>query len=231
MSDVTHNIALVCERIRTAAHACGRDPGEIGLVAVSKTQPPARIEAALTAGQRLFGENYLQEALPKILALAGRDIVWHFIGAIQANKTRAVAEHFAWAHAVDRERIAQRLSEQRPTALPPLNVCIEVRLSGEPGKHGVAPEQVSGLAASIAGLPRLRLRGLMTIPEPSSDIQRQRLPFRQLRELRDSLNSQGHQLDTLSMGMSGDLEAAITEGATLVRIGTAIFGPRAARRG
>ncbi|MGH8373407.1 MAG: YggS family pyridoxal phosphate-dependent enzyme [Gammaproteobacteria bacterium] len=231
MPDVARNIALLRERVRLVAHACGRDPGEIALLAVSKTQPAASIKAALAAGQHLFGENYLQEGLHKISALKENNIEWHFIGAIQANKTRAVAENFAWAHAVDRERIAQRLSDQRPAELPPLNVCIEVRLTDESSKHGVIPESVPALAACIAGLPRLRLRGLMAIPEPANDVQQQRLPFRRLRELRDQLNSYGHQLDTLSMGMSADLEAAIAEGATLLRIGTAIFGPRAAKSG
>jgi pyridoxal phosphate enzyme (YggS family) len=229
MFDVARNLALVRERVQAAARASGRDPAEITLLAVSKTQPLPTIRAALAADQHLFGENYLQEALDKIRALEGRDIVWHFIGALQANKTRAVAEDFAWVHTIDRERIAQRLSEQRPAELPPLDVCIEVRLSDEPGKHGVPPEDVPALAANIARLPRLRLRGLMTIPAPVEDEQQQRIPFRRLRELRDALNTQGHTLDTLSMGMSGDLEAAIAEGATLVRIGTAIFGPRAVK--
>ncbi|MGH8369372.1 MAG: YggS family pyridoxal phosphate-dependent enzyme [Gammaproteobacteria bacterium] len=229
MLDVARNIALVHERIQAAAYASGRDPGEIALLAVSKTQPTSCIRTALTAGQRLFGENYLQEALDKIRVLAGHDICWHFIGALQANKTRAVAEHFDWVHTVDRERIARRLSEQRPAQSPALNVCIEVRLSDEPDKHGASPEDVPALAASIAQLPRLRLRGLMAIPALSHDAEQQRLPFRRLRELRDALNAQGHTLDTLSMGMSGDLETAIAEGATLIRIGSAIFGPRSAK--
>lgn len=231
MPDVPRHIAAVRERIRVAAHACGRNPEEITLLAVSKTQPAAVVEAALAAGQRQFGENYLQEALGKITALRGRGIDWHFIGAVQGNKTRAVAEHFSWVHTIDRERIAKRLSEQRPDNLPPLNVCIEVRLSDEPGKHGAAPAELSALAASIATLPHLRLRGLMTIPAPARDKLQQRIPFRRLRELHDALNAEGHQLDTLSMGMSDDLEAAISEGATLVRIGTAIFGSRAAKPG
>lgn len=231
MFDVARNLALVRERIQAAARASGRDPAEITLLAVSKTQPLPTIRAALAAGQGVFGENYLQEALDKIGALEGRDSVWHFIGALQANKTRAVAEHFAWVHTVDRERIARRLSEQRPAQSPALNVCIEVRLSDEPDKHGVYPENVPALAASIAQLPHLRLRGLMAIPAPAEDEQQQRVPFRRLRELRDLLNTQGHQLDTLSMGMSADLEAAIAEGTTLVRIGSAIFGPQSAKPG
>lgn len=229
MSDVARNIALVRERIGSAARACGRNPDEITLLAVSKGQPAPRISAALEAGQSAFGENYLQEALEKMPAFRNRNVVWHFIGALQANKTRSVAENFAWVQTVDRERIARRLSEQRPADLPPLNVCIEVRLSNEPSKHGALPADVPALAASIATLPRLRLRGLMTIPAPASDRNAQRLPFRQLRELHDRLCAAGHALDTLSMGMSDDLEAAIAEGATMVRIGTAIFGPRAAR--
>lgn len=229
MPDVARNINLVRARIRAAAQACGRDPGEIALLAVSKGQPRTAIETALRADQHLFGENYLQEALVKISALEGREVSWHFIGALQANKTRAVAERFAWVHTVNRERIAHRLSEQRPARLPPLNVCIEVKLSDEPAKHGVTPAELPTLAANIARLPNLRLRGLMTIPAVAHDPQQQRIPFRRLRELRDQLNAQGHALDTLSMGMSDDLEAAIAEGATLVRVGTAIFGPRAAK--
>lgn len=229
MADVARTLALVQARIRAAAQACGRDPGEVTLLAVSKTQPVPIIELAYAAGQRCFGENYLQEALAKITALKGRGIEWHYIGALQANKTRDVAEHFAWVHAVDRERIARRLANQRPPALPPLNVCIEVRLSDEPDKNGVAPDEVATLADIIAGLPRLRLRGLMAIPAPTSSPEQQRIPFRQLHELRDMLNARGHTLDTLSMGMSADLETAIAEGATLVRIGSAIFGPRPAK--
>lgn len=229
MPDVARNIALVRERIGAAARACGRNPDEIALLAVSKGQPPPAITAALDAGQSAFGENYLQEALEKMPAFSGRNVIWHFIGALQANKTRPVAENFAWVQTVDRERIAQRLSEQRPAELPPLNVCIEVRLSDEPSKHGALPEDVPALAAHIAALPRLRLRGLMTIPAPAGDALAQRRPFRQLRELLDRLRAQGHALDTLSMGMSDDLEGAVAEGATMVRIGTAIFGPRTAR--
>jgi pyridoxal phosphate enzyme (YggS family) len=228
MPDVARNIALVRERIGAAARACGRNPDEIVLLAVSKGQPLAQISAALDAGQSEFGENYLQEALEKMPALGNRGVIWHFIGALQANKTRAVAENFAWVQTVDRERIAQRLSAQRPADLPPLNVCIEVRLSEEPSKHGALPEEVPALAASIASLPRLRLRGLMTIPAPARNPNAQRQPFRQLHILRDRLRAEGHALDTLSMGMSDDLEAAIAEGATMVRIGTAIFGPRTA---
>lgn len=228
MVDVAGNIALVHERLRRAAGACGRDPAEIMLLAVSKGQSRESIRAACGAGQRQFGENYLQESLAKIDALIDTGIVWHFIGALQANKTRAVAEHFAWAHAIDRERVARRLSAQRPAQLPPLNVCIEVRVSDEPGKHGVMPEALPALADAVASLPGLRLRGLMAIPAAVDDPELQRAPFRRLRELRDMLNARGHRLDTLSMGMSGDLEAAIAEGATIVRVGTAIFGPRTA---
>ncbi|HET7923094.1 MAG TPA: YggS family pyridoxal phosphate-dependent enzyme [Gammaproteobacteria bacterium] len=229
MPDVPGKLERVRARILAAAHAAGRDPHSVTLLAVSKGQPVAGIESAWQAGQRCFGENYLQEALGKMDALGHCAIAWHFIGALQANKTRAVAARFDWVHTVDRERIAQRLSEQRPDGLPALNVCIEVRLSDEPGKHGVAPAELPALADAIARLPRLSLRGLMAIPAPAPDTEAQRRPFRQLRELRDTLNARGHALDTLSMGMSADLEAAIAEGATLVRVGSAIFGARAAK--
>lgn len=231
MPDVARKLALVQTRIRNTVDACGRDPAEVTLLAVSKSQPASIIDRAYSAGQRCFGENYLQEALDKIAALNGHGIEWHYIGALQANKTRAVAEHFAWVHTVDRARVARRLSEQRPPELPPLNICIEVRLSEEPGKHGTTADEVAELANVIAGLPRLRLRGFMTIPAPAGDQEQQRIPFRRLRELRDTLNARGHVLDTLSMGMSADLEAAIIEGATLVRVGSAIFGPRPVKSG
>lgn len=227
---IAQNLAKVRVRIARAATRAGRDPGSIRLLAVSKAQPLEALAAALETGQNEFGENYLQEALPKLQALgARRNLVWHFIGAVQANKTRLVAENFAWVHTVDREKIAQRLNDQRPAGLSPLNVCIEVNVSGERSKTGVTPQDLPELAALIADLPHLKLRGLMAIPAAEADAEKQRAPFRRLRELRDGLNAQGYGLDTLSMGMSADFEVAIAEGATLVRLGTAIFGPRAAK--
>jgi hypothetical protein len=227
------NLQGVISRIARAAAAAGRPPGSVRLLAVSKTHPPARIAEAYGAGQRAFGENYVQEALEKmetLAALLGREgagaLEWHLIGPLQSNKTRAAAERFDWVQSVDREKIARRLSEQRPAALAPLNVLIEVNLSGEPSKSGIAAEAAAGLAHAVAALPRLRLRGLMSIPAPSSDKARQRAAFRAVRELFERLRAEGLELDTLSMGMSDDMEAAIEEGATMVRIGTAIFGPR-----
>lgn len=223
MSTIAENIAKVRERIREAAQASQRNPDSVRLLAVSKTHPAQAVREANASGQVDFGENYLQEALAKQLELADLDLAWHFIGPIQSNKTRAIAEHFHWVHSVDRLKIAQRLSEQRPDHLPPLNVCLQVNVSGETSKSGCAPEELPALAQAVTQLPRLRLRGLMTIPEPSDDPQAQREPLARLRQLRDSLNAD---LDTLSMGMSQDLEAAIAEGATWVRIGTALFGAR-----
>jgi pyridoxal phosphate enzyme (YggS family) len=230
MSSISQNLQAVRERIAGAARAAGRAADAVALLAVSKTfGPDAVIEAAL-AGQRAFGENYLQEALDKIAAVrtARPDLLleWHFIGPIQSNKTRPIAEHFDWVHAVDREKIAQRLSEQRPVQLPPLNICLQVNISGEDTKSGVAPAEVLALARSVAAMPRLRLRGLMAIPEPAADVEQQREPFRDLRELQRQVQAAGIPLDTLSMGMSADLDAAVQEGATIVRIGTAIFGQR-----
>ncbi len=225
LEDIARNLATVRARIAAAAARAGRDPATVRLLAVSKHQPLPALEAALTAGQQDFGENYVQEALPKIAAL-GPTAEWHLIGALQSNKSREVAERFHWMHTVDREGIARRLSEQRPDTLPPLQVCLQVNISDESSKGGVMPERVAELADAVAGLPRLKLRGLMAIPAPATGFEAQRLPFRQLRELLDELKRRGHGLDTLSMGMSEDLEAAITEGATLVRVGTAIFGKR-----
>jgi pyridoxal phosphate enzyme (YggS family) len=220
-------LEAVRERIACAARAAGRDPAGIRLVAVSKTQPAERVRAAVAAGQRDFGENYLQEALAKIDALADLPgLAWHYIGQLQSNKTREVAERFTWVHTVDRERIAARLSAQRPFHAPPLQVLLQVRLAAEPGKGGVEPAGLPELARAVAALPRLKLRGLMCIPPPVHGFEAQRLPFRRLRELRDQLVEDGHSLDSLSMGMSDDLEAAVTEGATIVRVGTAVFGPR-----
>ena len=228
MSPLAHTLMAVRTRIAQAAQAAERDPASIKLLAVSKTFPAEDVRAAFAAGQRAFGENYVQEALAKIEALGDlrAQIEWHFIGPLQSNKTRPVAEHFDWVHSVDRLKIAQRLSEQRPANLAPLNVCLQVNVSGEASKSGVALADAPALAREIAALPRLVLRGLMSIPEPSENIGAQRAAHRTLRTLFDTLRAEGLALDTLSMGMSADLEAAVLEGATIVRIGTAIFGTR-----
>ena len=223
MSTIAENIAKVGERIRAAAQASGRDLDHIGLLAVSKTKPAAAVREAYAAGIRDFGENYLQEALEKQAELSELPLIWHFIGPIQSNKTKPIAEHFAWVHSVDRLKIAQRLSEQRPSHLPPLNICLQVNVSAEDSKSGCAPAELAALAQTVNQLPNLRLRGLMAIPEPTDDVAAQRAAFARLRELRDGL---ALPLDTLSMGMSHDLDAAIAEGATWVRIGTALFGAR-----
>lgn len=220
-------LQMVRARIARAAERAGRDPGSVRLLAVSKQQPAAMVRAAVTAGQAEFGENYVQEGIDKVAALADvPGLAWHFIGQLQGNKTREVAECFDWVHTVDRERIASRLSAQRPRDAAPLQVLLQVRLADEPGKGGVTPTAAPALAMAVAALPRLQLRGLMCIPPPATDMAAQRQPFRQLRELLESLNAAGHALDTLSMGMSDDLEAAVLEGATIVRVGTAIFGRR-----
>src|SRR5512137_1541637 len=219
-------LQAVLARIEAAARRAGRDPAGVRLLAVSKQQPVEAVVAAADAGQREFGENYVQEGVAKVEALHGRSLTWHFIGQLQGNKTREVAEHFQWVHTVDRERIATRLDAQRPHHAPPLEVLLQVRLGDEPGKGGVEPADLPRLAEFVAALPRLRLRGLMCIPPPVDDEARQRAPFARLRNLLEDLNRRGHSLDTLSMGMSADLEAAVLEGATLVRIGTAVFGPR-----
>src|SRR5512139_2458625 len=219
-------LASVRARIEAAAGRAGRDPAGIRLLAVSKQQPVEAVAAAADAGQREFGENYAREGVAKIEALRERGLTWHFIGQLQANKTREVAEHFQWVHTVDRERIATRLDAQRPHYAGPLDVLLQVRLGDEPGKGGVEPSDLPRLAEFVAGLPRLRLRGLMCIPPPATDESAQRVPFAKLRRLLEELNARGHSLDTLSMGMSADLEAAVLEGATLLRIGTAVFGPR-----
>jgi PLP dependent protein len=228
MSDLARNLDTVHRRIMQAAQAAGRDSASVKLLAVSKTFPAQDVRTAVAAGQRAFGENYVQEAIGKIEALADlrADLEWHFIGPLQSNKTRPVAEYFDWVHSVDRLKIAQRLSEQRPDTLPALNVCLQVNVSGEASKSGVSPADAPALAHEIAALPRLTLRGLMSIPEPVADPDAQRVQHRVLRALFDDLRAQGLALDTLSMGMSADLEAAVLEGATLVRIGTAIFGAR-----
>lgn len=214
-------------RIAGAAVAAGRDPAEVRLLAVSKTWPAESVREAAAAGQRAFGENYVQEGVAKVEALADLGLEWHFIGPLQSNKTRLVANRFAWVHSIDRLKIAERLAEQRDVHLPPLDVCIQVNVSGEASKSGVAPADLPELARAVASLPRLRLRGLMAIPEPTPDVALQRARFASLRMLRDELNAAGLGLDTLSMGMSDDLEAAIAEGSTMVRVGTAIFGARA----
>ncbi len=223
MSTIAENIAKVGVRIREAAQASQRDCAAVGLLAVSKTKPAAAIREAFAAGVQDFGENYLQEALEKQAELSDLALTWHFIGPIQSNKTKSIAEHFAWVHSVDRLKIAKRLSDQRPAHLPALNICLQVNVSGEASKSGCHPDELPELAQAVTQLPNLRLRGLMTIPEPTDDPSEQRAAFARLRELQQSLNLG---LDTLSMGMSHDLEAAIAEGATWVRIGTALFGAR-----
>jgi pyridoxal phosphate enzyme (YggS family) len=229
MSSIAENLRHVGDRLKAACTRAGRAPEAVQLLAVSKTCPAEAVRAAHAAGQCAFGENYVQEALDKIAVLADLRpvLAWHLIGPLQSNKTRVVAEAFDWVHSVDRLKIAQRLSEQRPPHLPPLQVCLQVNVSGEASKSGVAPAELPALAQAVAALPGLRLRGLMSIPEPADDPDAQRAPHRRLRELLQALNTQGLALDTLSMGMSADLEAAVLEGATLVRVGTAIFGARA----
>jgi pyridoxal phosphate enzyme (YggS family) len=228
MASIDKALQQVKGRVAAACERAGRPVQSVTLLAVSKTQPPDAVRAAHAAGQHGFGENYVQEALCKIEALADlrTGLEWHLIGPLQSNKTRVVAESFDWVHTIDRLKIAERLSEQRPASLPPLSVCLQVNVSGEASKSGVAPDALAALARAVAALPRLRLRGLMAIPEPTGDVDAQRVPHRRLRELLDALRAQGLALDTLSMGMSADLEAAIAEGATIVRIGTALFGAR-----
>jgi pyridoxal phosphate enzyme (YggS family) len=227
---IAENIAKTRLTIGQAAAQHGRNPTSVLLLAVSKTFGPDAVIEAAEAGQTAFGENYLQEALDKQQAVQilrpDLALEWHFIGPIQSNKTRPIAEHFAWAHAVDREKIARRLSEQRPPNLPPLNICLQVNVSGEDSKSGIAPTEVLALARAVTTLPGLRLRGLMAIPEPAEDVESQRKPFALLRALQQQLTEAGIPTDTLSMGMSADMDAAIAEGATIVRIGTAIFGKR-----
>ncbi|KTT41519.1 hypothetical protein RSA46_02155 [Pseudomonas oryzihabitans] len=223
MSTIAENSATVLERIAAASRTAGRDPATVGLLAVSKTKPAAALREAAAAGLRDFGENYLQEALDKQTELTDLPLVWHFIGPIQSNKTRAIASHFDWVHSVDRLKIAQRLAEQRPPERGPLNICLQVNVSGEASKSGCHPDELPTLATAVNQFPNLRLRGLMAIPEPTDDPASQRAAFARLRTLSEALNLD---LDTLSMGMSQDLEAAIAEGATWVRIGTALFGAR-----
>ena len=219
-------LKCVRRRIEKAAAEAGRHVDSITLLAVTKGQPAQVIRAAAAAGVRDFGESYLQEALDKIAVVGESGLTWHFIGRLQSNKTKPVAEGFAWVHAVDRLKIAQRLAEQRPYYAPPLNVCLQVNVAGEDSKGGVGFAELPALATAVAALPRLKLRGLMCLPPQEDDPGRQRHWFRKLREALDGLNRSGLELDTLSMGMSGDLEAAILEGTTIVRVGTALFGPR-----
>ena len=226
MTTIASNLQAVHDAIASAATGAGRQTVEISLLAVSKAFAPDMIREAYRAGQRLFAESYVQEAVDKIEVLRDLPIEWHFIGPIQSNKTRAIAENFAWVHSVDRLKIAERLSEQRPTHMPPLQTCLQINISGEASKSGVDPDQAGALAHAIAKLPGLKLRGLMAVPAPSDNVAEQRFYFAQLRELRDELNREGLKMDELSMGMSHDFVAAIMEGATIVRIGTAIFGER-----
>ena len=230
MNRIPERLAAVRERIAVAAAACGRSPADIRLVAVSKTKPASAVRAAAAAGQTDFGENYLQDALPKIQALDELSLTWHFIGRLQSNKTAEVSEHFDWVHSLDKLKHAQRLSRQRPEKRPPLQVCLQVNLSGERSKGGVTADELPELATEVAKLPHLWLRGLMTMPDPASSPTETRAVFDQLAGLMQDLNRRGLSLDTLSMGMSGDMEQAVAAGSTMVRIGTDIFGARAAPR-
>jgi len=226
MSSIAQSLEKIRTRVTVLERCYERAPGDVSVLAVSKTKPPEAVREAAKAGQREFGENHVQDALTKLDALQGQDLIWHFIGPLQSNKTRVVAARFHWVHSIDRAKIARRLNEQRPEDLPPLEVCIQVNVSGEISKSGVEPHQVEELAAIVSELPRLRLRGLMTLPRPCDTLEEQRRPFAALRGIQEALNAGGLALDTLSMGMTNDMEAAIAEGATIIRIGTAIFGPR-----
>ena len=226
MTTISANLQAVLARIEAAARKFGRNPDDISLLAVSKTWPAVDVRAAVNAGQRVFGENYVQEGVDKTVELAALGLTWHFIGPLQSNKTRRVAETFDWVHSVERLKIAERLSEQRPEGLPPLQVCLQANVSGEETKSGVALSELPQLALQVARLPRLKLRGVMAIPAPLDDFDAQRQSFRLVREAYEQLRGEGLALDTLSMGLTHDLEAAIAEGATLVRVGTAIFGER-----
>jgi len=226
MTTIAANLETVRKRIAAACLAAGRDPGEVRLLAVSKTFGPEAVAEAHAAGQTAFGENYIQEAVEKMAALSHLPLEWHCIGPIQSNKTRLVTQHFAWAHTVDRLKIAQRLSEQRPPELPPLQICIQVNVDGGPTKSGVVPQEALALAHAVAALPRLTLRGLMCIPEPAPDFIASQAVFARTKAIFDQIKADGLALDTLSMGMTADLEAAIHAGSTMVRVGTAIFGGR-----
>ncbi|MCW5597534.1 MAG: YggS family pyridoxal phosphate-dependent enzyme [Nitrosomonas sp.] len=226
MTTIATRLQTVKSRIAEAARNAGRSPDDILLLAASKTNPPEKLREAWEAGQIVFGENYLQEGLIKIRALSDLPIEWHFIGPIQSNKTKPIAENFSWVHSIDREKIATRLSSARPESLPPLQVCVQVNVSGEVTKSGVDPEQAVELAAFVSQLPRLKLRGLMAVPELTSATALQREQFQVMRAIFEQLKRDGFDVDTLSMGMSEDMDIAIAEGATIVRVGTAIFGPR-----
>lgn len=226
MTQIARQLAEVYTRIAQAERRFGRPKGSVSLVAASKTCPVSAIRAAVACGQRAFGENYLQEALPKVKELETEGLEWHFIGPIQSNKTRDIATHFDWVHSVARLKIAQRLSQQRSPELAPLNVCLQVNISGEGSKSGTTAQELTELATAVTEMPRLSLRGLMTLPALNSDLEAQRRPFRTLHQIWEGLRQKGLALDSLSMGMTDDLEAAIAEGATLVRVGTAIFGSR-----
>ena len=229
MTNINQRLQAVNDKISEAEAKFEREPGSVSLLAVSKTHPAETIIEAYKAGQRSFGENYLQHAVPKIQELGDYDIEWHFIGPLQSNKTRPVAENFHWVHSIDREKIAQRLSDQKPEGKAPINICIQVNVSDEDTKSGVDLDDVESLAQAIKDLPGVKLRGLMAIPEITFDVELQRSNFRKLREKYDELNSKGFELDALSMGMSDDMESAVAEGSTMVRIGTAIFGARRAK--
>ena len=225
-NNITAALAQIRQRVADAEQRFNRDSGSIQLLAVSKTKSVADIQAAIDAGQSCFAENYLQEAIEKITHLDNAHVDWHFIGSIQSNKTPDIAQYFQWVHTIDRIKVARRLSEQRPKHLPPLNVCLQINISGEKSKSGIEPHELKQLAHDCASLPNIRLRGLMTMPAQYSDFEKQRVPFRQLRLLFTELQTECPELDTLSMGTTNDLEAAIAEGATILRIGTAIFGAR-----
>jgi pyridoxal phosphate enzyme (YggS family) len=229
MPIIKNNISSIQRRLQQAVSDAGRTANEVLLLAVSKTRTSTQIKAALAAGITSFGENYLQEALEKIDQLSSAELDWHFIGPLQSNKTRLAAENFSWIHSVDRLKIAQRLSDQRPSTMAPLNLCLQINIDNEPSKSGFSAQQALAAAADIANLPNVKLRGLMAIPQSRTDLKAQRTPFIKLRQLKDQINSlldNSQKLDTLSMGMSGDMDAAILEGATIVRVGTDIFGPR-----
>ena len=229
MPDISENINLLLQRLSRIAQNNGRSADDVRIMAVSKTRDHLAIREAYACGLKTFGENYVQEAVEKMAQLGDLDIDWHFIGPIQSNKTRLIAEHFAWVHSVDRLKIAQRLNDQRPGGTPPLNICLQINVDEEASKSGLKVDEAADTALAISKLPNLRLRGLMAIPKPESDAKKQRAPFFRLRQLLDTLRALSPQLDdldTLSMGMSADLEAAIAEGATIIRVGTAIFGPR-----
>ena len=226
MKNIAKSLCCTVSEIREAEHRYGRVAGSVRLLAVTKTRPVQDVLEAIQAGQTEFAENYVQEAVEKIIAINEPGLTWHFIGPVQSNKARPIAEHFQWVHTVDRIKIAKRLNDARPDNYPPLNVCIQVNISGEDSKSGIKPDQVRELARAIASLPRLRLRGLMALPAPGNDFVQQRLPFAKLKKYLDEVRSINPEVDSLSMGTSSDMLAAIAEGATMVRIGTAIFGPR-----